>query len=50
MKITYTNGILSKLTDDYYTLTLFNNGKQVYKADIPTNEALLIKSSKIVNE
>lgn len=50
MAIKYTNGTLSKLTEDYYTLVLFNNGKQVYKATIPTKEADKMDKARIVYE
>lgn len=48
MKIKYTNGIVQKLTENHYYLTLFNNGRLVYKATMPTNEALSMVSPKIV--
>jgi len=32
--IRYTRGTIQKLTDDYYTLVLYNNDKIVYKATI----------------
>jgi len=48
-KIKYTNGTLSKLDTQYYTLVLFNNGCQVYTATLDCCEAsnLVSKSNKI---
>jgi len=38
--IRYTRGTIQKLTDDYYTLVLYNNDKIVYKATIGREAAL----------
>jgi hypothetical protein len=48
-KIKFTNGTLSRL-GEYYELTLFNNGKQVYIGTLDKVEAsnLMNKSNKII--
>jgi antitoxin component YwqK of YwqJK toxin-antitoxin module len=39
-KISFASGTLSKLTEGYYNLTLFNSsGKIIYKATMSNNEA-----------
>lgn len=47
-KIKYTSGTMKKL-GDYYELTLFNNGKQIYIGTLDIIEAsnLVNKSNKI---
>ena len=35
----FTEGIIKKLSKGYYNLTLFNNGKQIYKVTLPSKEA-----------
>lgn len=48
-QIKYTSGTIKKLDADYYTLILFNMGKQVYTATLNRIEAsnLVNKSNKI---
>lgn len=43
-KIKFTTGELNKISDDYYNLSLINNGKIVYKATVPNNYATKFKN------
>ena len=38
----FTDGKMEKLSEGFYNLTLFHNGKQVYKVTLPTADAVKI--------
>jgi hypothetical protein len=51
-KYKFTKGILNKITNEYYNLTLFSGENVIYKATITSNEAckLVNKHNNIIIE